>query len=91
MSLETRTPASFSNGTSDGLEIVSQIFEGSCENEMNVAARKATVSVKDLKVYISVRFVVCLFLLTQICNTISDTETKSVKPITKYTTTLLSH
>jgi hypothetical protein len=28
---------------------------------MNVAKRKATVSGKDLKVYISVRFVVCLF------------------------------
>ena len=60
-SFETSVPASFSNGTSEGLEIVSQIFEDSCENEMNVAKRKATVSGKDLKVYISVRFVVCLF------------------------------
>jgi hypothetical protein len=57
---------------------------------MNVAKRKATVSGKDLKVYISVRFVVCLFLLTQICDTISDTETKSSKANTKYRWTLYS-
>ncbi len=61
-SLETNSPAAFSNGTLDEFEIVNQTFESCCEKVIKERTVKANVVRREVKVFIS-----CVLMLLFVC------------------------